>query len=236
MIGHRGAAAYAPENTLAGFRVAKALGCTWVEFDVRLTADNALVICHDDALVRTMGVRGRISRLPLVAMRQLDAGSWFGSGFGGERLPTLEETLVLCRNIGLAANAEIKAERGREEATTAAVAGCLAQLGDLPPILISSFLTRAMEEAAKSIPAIPRGMLWRKLPRNWRTTAERLSCTTIHCGQKELTQKATTEVCGAGYPLLAYTVNDAARARELFAWGVASVFSDAPDIIAHAAA
>lgn len=236
MIGHRGAAAYAPENTLAGFRAAKALGCSWVEFDVRLTADNALVVCHDDALVRTTGVRGRISRLPLVAMRQLDVGSWFGPGFGGEHLPTLDETLALCRNIGLAANAEIKAERGREEATIAAVAGCLAQLGNMPAILISSFLTGALEAAAKSIPATPRGILWRKLPRNWRTTAERLGCTTIHCGQKELTQRASAEVCGAGYPLLAYTVNDAARARELFAWGVASVFSDAPDIIAHAAA
>jgi glycerophosphoryl diester phosphodiesterase len=236
VIGHRGAAAYAPENTLAGFCAAKALGCTWVEFDVRLTADNALVVCHDDALVRTTGVRGRISKLPLAAMRQLDAGSWFGPGFAGERLPTLDETLALCRTMGLGANAEIKAERGREKATTAAVAGCLAQLGDMPPILISSFVAGAVAEAAKSIPAIPRGMLWRKLPRNWRTTAERLNCTTIHCGQKELTQKAAAEVCGAGYPLLAYTVNDAARARELFAWGVASVFSDAPDIIAHAAA
>jgi hypothetical protein len=47
IIGHRGAAARAPENTLAGLRRAKALGCTWVEFDVRLTADGAPVLCHD---------------------------------------------------------------------------------------------------------------------------------------------------------------------------------------------
>ena len=237
IVGHRGAAAHAPENTLVGFRAAKALGCAWVEFDVRLTADNALVVCHDDALARTTGARGRISKLTLAAIRQLDAGSWFGPRFVGERLPTLVETLVLCRDIGLGTNVEIKAEHGRGVATAAAVADCLARLGTkLPPILVSSFLADAVEEAATSMPTIPRGMLWRQLPRNWRSIAERLGCTTIHCGQTSLTEKSAAQVCSAGYPLLAYTVNDASRARELFGWGIASVFSDAPDIIAHAAA
>lgn len=237
VIGHRGAAAYAPENTLAGFRAAKALGCAWAEFDVRLTADNVLIVCHDDALARTTGARGRISKLPLVAIRQLDAGSWFGPGFAGERLPTLDEVLVLCRDLRLGANIEIKAERGRAAATAAAITDCLAHLGeDLPQILISSFLAGAVEEAMRSMPAIPRGMLWRRLPRNWRSIAERFGCATIHCGQAGLTKTAAMEVCAAGYPLLAYTVNDAVRARELFVWGVASVFSDAPDIITQPAA
>ncbi len=237
VIGHRGAAAYAPENTLAGFRAAKALGCAWVEFDVRLTADSAPVVCHDDALLRTTGARGRISKLSLAATRQLDAGSWFGPGFAGEGLPTLDEVLALCRGIGLGANIEIKAERSRGPATVAAVADCLARLTEnLPPVLISSFLADAIEEAGRLIPEIPRGMLWRRLPRTWRSVAAQLGCATIHCGQADLTRKEAAEVCDAGYELLAYTVNDAARARELFAWGIASVFSDAPDIISHAAA
>lgn len=237
VIGHRGVAAYAPENTLAGFRAAKRLGCAWVEFDVRLTADNALVVCHDDALARTTGARGRISRLPLAGVRQLDAGSWFGPGFADERLPTLDEVLALCLDLGLSANIEIKAERGRAAATAAAIAAGLARLGeDLPRLLISSFLAGAIEEAATSMPTIPRGMLWRRLPRKWRSIAERLDCATIHCGQADLTKAAAAEVCAAGYKLLAYTVNDAARALELFGWGVASVFSDVPDIIAHVAA
>ncbi|MFZ2004035.1 MAG: glycerophosphoryl diester phosphodiesterase [Stellaceae bacterium] len=235
VIGHRGAAAYAPENTLAGFRAAREFGCTWVEFDVRLTADSALVVCHDDALARTTGARGRISKLPLAAIRQLDAGSWFGPDFASEHLPTLAEVLALCHDIGLGANVEIKAERGRGAPTAATVAGCLEHLGkNLPPILISSFLVGAVEEAAMAMPEIPRGMLWRQLPRNWRNIAERLGCAAIHCGQADLTKAAAAEVCAAGYPLLAYTVNDAARAQELFAWGVASVFSDAPDIMSRA--
>src|ERR1700761_1456962 len=85
VIGHRGAAAHAPENTLAGFRAAKTLGCTWVEFDVRLTADGQPVICHDDALDRTSDGHGRISRQNLGMLSAVDMGSWFGPAFCGER-------------------------------------------------------------------------------------------------------------------------------------------------------
>jgi len=237
IIGHRGAAARAPENTLAGFRAAKGLGCEWVEFDVRLTADGAPVVCHDDKLDRTTDGRGRISGLPLMALRQVDAGGWFNARFAGERIPTLDEVLALCRDLGLGANVEIKAERGRAAATAAAVADCLDRLRDaLPIILISSFLPDAIAASAEQVPQIPRGLLWRKLPRGWRQIAAKFDCATIHLGQAELTQAGAAQVRAAGYPLLVYTVNEPARARQLFGWGVTSVFSDVPDIIASALA
>src|SRR5207245_7977846 len=84
VIGHRGAAARAPENTLAGLRCAKELGCAWVEFDVRLTGDGALVLCHDSRLDRTTTGRGRVAAQPLAAIRGCDAGSWFHPDFAGE--------------------------------------------------------------------------------------------------------------------------------------------------------
>jgi len=237
VIGHRGAAAHAPENTLAGFRAAKALGCDWVEFDVRLTGDGWLVVCHDDTLERTTGARGRVSKLALTAVQACDAGSWFSPAYVGERIPTLDETLTLCGELGLGANIEIKAERGGGPATAAAVARCIDRLGGrLPPLLISSFLSDAVAGAAEEMPQIARGMLWRKIPHGWPQIARRLGCATIHLGEANLSERVAAEVRAAGYPLLAYTVNDPARARQLFGWGVASVFSDAPDIIAVAAA
>ena len=237
VIGHRGAAAHAPENTLAGFRVAKTLGCTWVEFDVRLTADGWPVVCHDDKLERTTGVRGRVSALPLADILRLDAGSWFAARFAGERIPTLDDVLTLCRELGLGANVELKAERDRGPATAAAVIDRLARLGGDAPsrILVSSFLPDAIAATAALAASLPRGMLWRKLPRSWRRIAARLGCATIHCRHTELTQDIAAEVCAEGYPLLVYTVNAPLRAQQLFAWGVASVFSDAPDIIGPAA-
>jgi glycerophosphoryl diester phosphodiesterase len=235
VIGHRGAAAHAPENTLAGFHAAKVLGCAWVEFDVRLTADGALVVCHDDKLDRTTDGHGRISKLPFAALQAFDAGRWFTARFAGERIPTLDAALGLCRELGLGVNVEIKAERGRASATAAAVADCLDRFADpLPSVLISSFLPDAMATAAEQMPDIPRGMLWRKPPRGWRQIAANFDCATIHLGQADVTQAIAAQVCEAGYPLLVYTVNDPARARQLFGWGVTSVFSDTPDIIASA--
>jgi glycerophosphoryl diester phosphodiesterase len=232
VIGHRGAAAHAPENTLAGFRKARALGCGWVEFDVRLTGDGALVVCHDDRLDRTTDGRGRISRLTLSQVQRCDAGGWFCAGFAGERVPTLEDALEVCAELGLGANVEIKAERARGSHTAAALAASLGRMKTAPPpMLISSFLSDAVSEAKTSLPHIPRGMLWRKIPRNWAAIAGRLGCATIHAGHAELDESVVRDVVATGHPLLAYTVNDVIRARQLFRWGVASVFSDAPDII-----
>src|SRR5204863_4134011 len=127
IIGHRGAAAHAPENTLAGLRRAKALGCSWVEFDVRLTADNQPVLLHDNRLERTTDGRGRVSAMSLAAVRRHDAGQWFHSSFSGERVPTLEEALMLLAELGLGANVELKAARGKEAVTGAVVAEVLAR-------------------------------------------------------------------------------------------------------------
>ena len=78
VIGHRGAAASAPENTLAGLREARELGCRWVEFDVRLTADKQLILLHDDRVERTTDGRGSAAALPLVTLRRYDAAGWWG--------------------------------------------------------------------------------------------------------------------------------------------------------------
>jgi glycerophosphoryl diester phosphodiesterase len=236
VIGHRGAAAYAPENTLAGFSAAAALGCRWVEFDVRLTADGEPVICHDDRLERTTDGHGRISKMMLAAICNCDAGSWFGESFAGERLPRLDAALACCRELGLGANVEIKAERGRGPDTAAATAACLRRLaGRLPSLLVSSFLLNALAEMSLRAPEVPRGVLFRKIPRGWAKIAVELGCVTIHADHNSLSEGLVARVRGAGYPLLAYTVNDDARARQLFGWGVASVFSDSPNIISTAA-
>ena len=126
VIGHRGAAGSAPENTVAGFRKAKALGCRWVEFDVRLTADDEPVVLHDDRLARTTDGRGRVSGLRLAAIRRCDAGAWFHPSFAGERVPRLEEALAVIWDLGLGANIsrrllEERDDIGREQCRDRAI-------------------------------------------------------------------------------------------------------------------
>ena len=233
IIGHRGAAAHAPENTLCGLRRAKALGCTWVEFDVRLTGDGALVLCHDASLDRTTSGSGLVSGTELAAIRVCDAGSWFGPGFAGEKVPTLDEALGLAAELGLGANIEIKSDRGREYATAAAVAATLQRTrGRAPAVLVSSFLVPALAALKQIAPQIARGLLFRLVPRGWAELAQRLGAAMIGADHRSLRPGRVAAIRAAGYGVAAYTVNDLARARLLFDWGVTSVFSDAPDIIA----
>ena len=237
VIGHRGAAARAPENTLAGFRRAKELGCTAVEFDVRLTADGAPVLCHDPTLDRTTTGRGPVSKLTLATIRECDAGIRFGRAFAGERVPILEEALLLAAELRLTANIEIKAERGRDYATAAAVAATLARLGDrIGPVLVSSFLPDAIAAVRALAPEVPRALLFRLIPRGWAALALRLGCAGIGVDHRRLRSGRAAEIRAADYSLLAYTVNDPARAQLLFGWGVTSVFSDVPDIILRGSA
>ena len=91
VIAHRGASAFAPENTLAAFRLAADMGADAVELDAKLTADGRVVIHHDLTLERTTDGEGKIGEKTLTDLKRLDAGSFKGSEYEGERIPTLDE-------------------------------------------------------------------------------------------------------------------------------------------------
>ena len=93
VIGHRGAAGLAPENTFAGFDLALALGVDGIETDVQKTKDGELVLFHDNLLDRTTNGTGVLQETSWQALQQLDAGSWFDSKYAGERIPLLIEAL-----------------------------------------------------------------------------------------------------------------------------------------------
>lgn len=93
VIGHRGAAALAPENTWAGFDLALELGVDALETDVRATSDGELVLLHDATLDRTTDGYGPVHQVPWAAVSALDAGGWFAAGYAGARVPLLRATL-----------------------------------------------------------------------------------------------------------------------------------------------
>ncbi len=95
IIGHRGASEVAPENTMAAFNTALELGADGFEFDVQLTSDGHAVVIHDANLDRTTNGSGPVFEASLDEVRSLDAGSWFGPGFGGAQVPLLDEVLAL---------------------------------------------------------------------------------------------------------------------------------------------
>lgn len=234
VIGHRGAATHAPENTLAGLRKAAELGTRWVEFDVRLSREGELILLHDDRIDRTSDGSGDAASMSLAELKRFDFGRWFSPSFTGERLPTLDEAVAVLAELGLGANVEIKPASGAERATGEAVGRYLAKQWPerLPPPLVSSFKLPSLAACRDAAPAVARGLLLGRIEPGWRDVAAELGCRTIHANQKHLDERRIREVRDSGSPLLAYTVNDPARATQLFAWGVDAVFSDCPDRLA----
>lgn len=237
IIGHRGAAARAPENTLAGLRMAKALGADWVEFDVMLSGDGVPVLIHDETLQRTTTGRGRVARHTAAEITRLDAGAWFGPAFTGERVPTLTEAVSLLLELGLNANVEIKPSTGEAEATGEVVARALRQLWpkDGPRLLLSSFERKSLLAARRVAEEVPRGYLAVRLPTDWADTMQALACATLHLDHRRLSLARLGELAAAEVPVLLYTVNEERRARELLAAGAKAVITDAPDLLSSGA-
>ncbi|HXZ02044.1 MAG TPA: glycerophosphodiester phosphodiesterase [Stellaceae bacterium] len=234
VIGHRGAALSAPENTLAGLRAAAALGVAWVEFDVRLTGDGRAILLHDDTLERTTTGRGPAAALGFAEIRRFDAGAWFGAAFRGERVPSLEEAIELLAELRLGAVVELKPAPGAEEATGSVVAGLVAGRwpASLPPPLLSSFKPAALAAARRAAPELERALLVGAIPGRWREEVAALGCGGLHVDQRRVDRAALAELTRAGLAVFAYTVNRPERAQELFSWGVDAVFSDCPDRLA----
>ncbi|HUS16412.1 MAG TPA: glycerophosphodiester phosphodiesterase family protein, partial [Chloroflexia bacterium] len=97
-VAHRGGASTAPENTLAAYRNAQAAGILTWEMDVQLTTDGRLAVFHDDTLDRTTDGSGPLAGHSWDELAALDAGSWFGPQWRGERIPTLEDVIALARD------------------------------------------------------------------------------------------------------------------------------------------
>ena len=114
IIGHRGASAEAPENTLAAFALAQAQGANGIELDVQLSADGWPVVIHDSKLERTTNVQGRVQQLPVAELQALDAGE-------GQSIPTLDEVFETL-GPNFLYNVELKTAAFRDDGLAAAVA------------------------------------------------------------------------------------------------------------------
>lgn len=236
IIAHRGAKAYAPENTLAAIRAAADLGIEWVELDVKLTKDGQAVIFHDESLDRCTNTTGLIADLNLDTVRELDAGSWFGESFMNEKIPTLEEALELILDLKMGLNLEIKPCPGREVETAEIALDVLTRNwdDDAPPPLISSFSHVSLETAMDMIDSYPRAMLIDEEIENWQEMAEYLQVSAFNINANTLSRDVAEEYIDTQKPIIAYTVNDPEHARELLRWGIDSFISDVPDTIREA--
>ena len=230
VIGHRGAGAGAPENTLAAFRLAAAQSAPWVELDVRLSADRRCVVFHDETLDRVCGRPDRVEDTPLNVLRGLDAGSWFDPTFADQTIPTLEEALETIAELGLGVVVEIKPAPGAE---TRLVEGVLEALAGAAPAaaLISSFQEEMVAESKRRAPDVPRALNARRVSGALLERAEALDCLSLHLRHDGLRRSSVARVKGRGFQLAAWSVEDGERAGALWRWGVDAIITRAPDVV-----
>jgi glycerophosphoryl diester phosphodiesterase len=222
---HRGGGSLAPENTLAGIRLAARLGYRAVEFDVMLSGDGTPVLIHDETLERTTNGCGAVCDTPDALLFSLDAGQ-------GEPIPPFAEAARLCRELGLLANVEIKPATGHDVRTAEVVASMAADLwkGAAVQPLLSSFSLEALAVARNVAPQLSRGVLFEIVPPGWSKLVDALQAVSLHTDALSLSDDVLADARQLGIPVLCYTVNDVAAASGLLARGVSGMFTDRLDL------
>lgn len=152
IIGHRGASAHAPENTLAAFRLAQSQGADGIELDVKRCASGDVVVMHDPSFKRTTGAAGMVHEWTLTDLRTLDAGK-------GERVPTLDEVF---ETIGpdLLVNVEVTNYTTPDDGLEPLVVAVIRRHAIAERIVFSSFHPLVLRRLAALAPDIPRGFLY----------------------------------------------------------------------------
>lgn len=235
VIGHRGIASLAPENTLASFTLAHQHQIEWIEVDASILGDDTVVLCHDDTLNRCSNGQGPLLSINKDDLLKLDAGSWFSEAFSGEPIPTLAEALTLLSGFNMGLNLELKPQAGVSPVKTVSLIRPIIKVfwKSNKPLLISSFdhdMLRIYRQQDKQQPI---GPLYEQIDAHWYNTLQELNAISLHCDWQHLTSAQAHAIKAAGYQLVIYTCNDPVSAKQLRAMGVDSIISDTPHLLSH---
>ncbi|HJW66045.1 MAG TPA: glycerophosphodiester phosphodiesterase family protein [Candidatus Bathyarchaeia archaeon] len=216
-IGHRGARAYEPENTLQSFRKALEMGVDAIEFDVRRTKDNHIVIIHDADVKRTTNGKGLVADLTLKEIKDLSTEK-------DEKIPTLEEALELL-DSKVKILVELK-EQGIEEKVLSIV--CAKKLEK--NVIITSFLEPALKKIRELNPEVETGLIYAKHPNPLKSALELK--TNYLLPLYRFTHTANVEKAHQnGLKVLVWTINTEEEAEEYDKKGVDGIATDKPDIL-----
>lgn len=228
--GHRGAKGEAPENTLAGFAYALALGLKGIELDVRLSADGHLVVMHDDTVDRTTNGTGRVADLTAEQMRELDARAEHPDWPAPVGVPTLPEVLdAVAPAPDLALRVEVKSdEPARLERVCAILARLIDEHGIASRVVVSSFDATGLEMMRAAAPGIRRAFITSKDASGSIRTAVRLECDSVDLRTTILTPDAVRDAHARGLSVMGWQGNSAGEIDLLLGCGVDSFTTDHP--------
>jgi len=234
VIAHRGASQFAPENTIEALVEARNRGATWVEVDIALTADNQLVLMHDDSIDRTTNGQGFVYETNFSELRKLDAGSWMTGAPSAIRVPTLAECIESVISLEMSIQFEFKPSLGND--IPLAELSCQA-LSELWPsdasvdYFVSSFSLDCLDVAARLLPDVPRAVALMDIPEHPRMVAEEADAQVIHIFDTGQPIAAYERVAASGVECGVAVVNDPERGRALLDAGCQSLVTDDPALL-----
>lgn len=233
LILHRGASAYAPENTLEALHLAADMGAKWIETDVRITKDDHLVMIHDTEVDRTTDGAGRVSLMNLSDIRELDAGGWFSGRYRGAQVPTLEEYLIAIQERNLGIVLELKDEPGWEERLASYVATVVREIWKSDPkkLVISAFAERCLKTSSELLPEFPRCAALSAVPIDPSKRLAEAGADMLHLQYRFGDDETLERLRATGMEFGFATVNNAERARYLLDRGASSILTDKPDLL-----
>ncbi|MFI1163684.1 glycerophosphodiester phosphodiesterase [Streptomyces sp. NPDC020801] len=248
VVAHRGASAYAPENTLPAIDKAAALGFSWVENDVQRTKDGELVVIHDDGLQRTTNVEqvfpGRapwkVKDFTAAEIARLDAGSWFGPAYAGTRVPTLMQYMRRVEHNHEKLLLEIKNPElypGIERQTLKLLGneGWLDHRHLANRLIVQSFSADSVRIVHDLKPAVRTAFLGRPAVADLHRYAGFVDLINPSYGTLSAGYVSTVHAHPGphGDPLkvFAWTVNDAPHARTVAGYGVDGIITNKPDLV-----
>jgi glycerophosphoryl diester phosphodiesterase len=236
IIGHRGASAYHPENTMSAFEAAHEMGAEMIEFDILLSKDEVPVVIHDETLERTTNGRGKVADFTVHELKKLDAGLWFSESHRGEQIPTLEEVLEFAKGK-IALNIEIKTEAVTAETREGIEEKALRLIQKYEMedyVLFSSFDYRAITHLREINVDISTALLYEKsqskrlLPSE---LVEGYKANAFNCSKRQFTKKWAANAEAHEIPVFVYTVNKEKKMEKIINRGARGIFSDKPDVL-----
>ena len=232
VFAHRGAKRIAPENTLPAFEAAIRLGADGLELDVQYSSDGKLVIFHDLALEKTTNGTGRVSARTFEELRELDAGSHFGSEFAGTQIPSLDEALETAKGK-LLVNIELKTVEVSQSGLGSDAVTVVRRHGMVDDVVISSFNPFALRASKRAGPEIEHALLlapdlagWTR----WGLTLRHSCADGLHPERNMIDAAYVASARKRGLPVRVWTVNEQDEMRRLAGLGVDAIVTDVPDI------
>ena len=235
VVAHRGSSHDAPENTLAAAKLSIEMNSDGSECDVYQIADGTVVLLHDGNLKRTTGLDKNVVECDYDTISKLDAGSWKGSKFKGEKIPTLQEYLALFKGVSTRPVVEIKME-GIEKP----VLDAIRDAGLVDRAIIIAFSDNVVKKIREQEPNISVAWLYGKKEDTWSVqqmadylTEKARNCDTtiLDLNHGLITPELLKILRSRGFHVWAWTVDDPARMETLLRWGIDSITTNRPDVL-----